>query len=246
MRIAILSDIHANREAFEACLTDSARRRAQRLVILGDIVGYGADPAWALERVRALAANGAVVVKGNHDEAAVEDRGGMTSAAGRAIAWTRGMLDEAQKRFLDQLPMEVEEEDRLYVHAGAAQPTRWRYVLDADDARESLEAVRARVVLCGHVHVPALYCLTATTKIASYRPVRHVAVPLIRPRRWLGVVGSVGQPRDGEPAAAYAMLDTAANELTTVRVPYDAAAAAQKIRAAGLPDSLAERLLRGR
>jgi diadenosine tetraphosphatase ApaH/serine/threonine PP2A family protein phosphatase len=246
MRIAILSDIHANREAFEACLADAARRGAQRLVLLGDIVGYGADPAWAVQRTRELAEAGAVVVKGNHDEAAVEDRGGMTADAGAAAAWTRAVLDDAAKRFLDTLPMEVEEEDRLYVHADAQHPTRWRYTRDAEDARAALEAVRARVVLCGHVHVPALYGLTATAKIAAHRPVAEVAVPLTRPRRWLAVVGAVGQPRDGNPAAAYAMLDADANELTTIRVPYDIDAAARKIRAAGLPEGLATRLARGR
>jgi diadenosine tetraphosphatase ApaH/serine/threonine PP2A family protein phosphatase len=246
MRIAILSDIHANREAFEACLADAERRGAQRMVLLGDIVGYGAEPGWAVARVRELVAAGAVVIKGNHDEAAVADRGGMTSAAAAAAAWTRDVLDAEAKRFLDLLPMEVEEEDRLYVHAGAEHPTMWQYVRDAEDARRSLDAVRARVVLCGHTHVPKLFGLTAAAKIVSHTPVAEVAVPLTRPRRWLAVVGAVGQPRDGEPAAAYAMLDAAANTIATIRVPYDAAAAAEKIRAAGLPEILATRLLKGR
>ncbi len=246
MRIAILSDIHANREAFEACLADAARRNAQRLVLLGDIVGYGADPAWAVRRTRELAEAGAIVIKGNHDEAAVEDRGGMTADAGAAAAWTRDVLDAEEKRFLALLPMEVEEDDRLYVHADAVHPTRWRYTRDAEDARAALDAVRARVVLCGHVHVPALYGLTATAKVAAHRPVAEVPVPLTRPRRWLAVVGAVGQPRDGNPASAYALLDTEANELATIRVPYDIGTAAEKIRAAGLPDALAARLSRGR
>ncbi len=246
MRIAILSDIHANREAFEACLEDAGRRAAQRLVLLGDIVGYGAEPGWAIARVRALAEAGAIVVKGNHDEAAVADHGGMGSLAAASAAWTRGALDAEEKRFLDLLPMEVEEEDRLYVHANAEHPTLWRYVRDAEDARRSLDAVRARVVLCGHTHVPRLYGLTAAAKIVAHTPVAGVPVPLIRPRHWLGVVGAVGQPRDGDPAAAYALLDLDANELTTIRVPYDAAAAAEKVLAAGLPEALATRLLRGR
>jgi diadenosine tetraphosphatase ApaH/serine/threonine PP2A family protein phosphatase len=246
MRVAILSDIHANREAFEACLADSGRRGAQRLVLLGDIVGYGADPGWAALRAMELAHAGAVVIKGNHDEAAVADRGGMTADAAAAAAWTRGVLDAEAKAFLAALPLEVEEEDRLYVHADAHDPPKWHYLRDAEDARRSLEAVAARIVLCGHVHVPALYGLTAAAKLVAFRPVAGVPVPLMRPRRWLAVLGSVGQPRDGEPAAAYAMLDTASSELTTIRVPYDAAAAAEKIRAAGLPEPLATRLMRGR
>ena len=246
MRVAILSDIHANREAFEACLADAAARGAQRLVLLGDVVGYGADPAWAASRAIDLANAGAVVIRGNHDEAAVADRGGMTPDAAAAAAWTRGVLDATAKAFLAALPLEVEEEDRLYVHADAQDPARWHYVRDAEDARRSLEGTHARVVLCGHVHVPALYGLTAAAKLVSFRPVPDVPVPLTRPRRWLAVLGAVGQPRDGDPAAAYAMLDTAVNEIATIRVPYDIAAAAAKIRDAGLPEALATRLFRGR
>lgn len=246
MRIAILADIHANREACEACLTDAARRGAERLVLLGDIVGYGADPAWAVARAKELAAAGAVIVKGNHDEAAVSERSGMNADAATAAAWTRRVLSEDAKAFLRALPLEVEEEDRLYVHADAHDPHHWHYVRDAEDARRSIEAVQARVVICGHVHVPALYGLTAAAKLVSFRPVAEVAVPLVRPRRWVAVVGSVGQPRDGDAAAAYAILDTASSEITTIRVPYDVAAAAAKILGAGLPESLAARLFRGR
>jgi diadenosine tetraphosphatase ApaH/serine/threonine PP2A family protein phosphatase len=246
MRIALLTDIHANREAFEACLADAERRGAARLVLLGDLVGYGADPAFAVARARALVEAGAILLKGNHDEAAVADRGGMTADAAAAAAWTRSVLAAEDKDFLAALPLEIEEEDRLYVHADAANPARWHYVRDADDARRSLDATAARLVLCGHVHVPALYGLTATQKLVAFRPVAGVATPLTRPRRWLAVLGAVGQPRDGDPAAAYAMLDTASGELTTLRVPYDIEAAAAKIRAAGLPEALASRLFRGR
>jgi diadenosine tetraphosphatase ApaH/serine/threonine PP2A family protein phosphatase len=245
MRVAVLSDIHANREALEACLDDAARRGAQRLVLLGDIVGYGAEPGWAVRRAMELAEAGALVVKGNHDEAAVRDRGGMTQDAAAAAAWTRSVLDAEAKAWLDALPLEIEEEDRLYVHADAQDPARWRYVRDAEDARRGLDAVAARIVLCGHTHVPALFGLTAAAKLVSFRPVAGVAVPLMRPRRWLAVLGAVGQPRDGDPAAAYALLDTVTSELTTIRVPYDAVAAGGKIRAAGLPERLAARLLTG-
>ena len=246
MRVAILSDIHANREAFEACLADAARRGAQRVVLLGDIVGYGPEPSWAVRRAMDLAAAGAVVVKGNHDEAAVRDRGGMSEDAAAAAAWTRSVLDADAKAWLDALPLEVEEEDRLYVHADAHDPARWTYVRDGEDAQRSLDATQARILLCGHTHVPALFGLTATAKLVSFTPVAGAAVPLLRPRRWLAVLGAVGQPRDGNPAAAYAMLDTAASDYTLLRVPYDTEATGAKIRAAGLPERLATRLLRGR
>lgn len=246
MKLAILTDIHANREAFEACLADAERRGAQRLAILGDIVGYGADPNWAAARAMELAQAGAIVIKGNHDEAAVSERGGMTADAAAAAAWTRGVLEPQAKTFLDALPLEAEEDDRLFVHADGAAPAKWHYIRDAEDARASMDATRSRVTFCGHVHVPALYGLTAAAKLVSFRPVAEIPVPLMRPRHWLAVLGAVGQPRDGDPAAAYAIYDTASSDLTTVRVPYDVAAAAGKIRSAGLPDRLASRLFQGR
>jgi diadenosine tetraphosphatase ApaH/serine/threonine PP2A family protein phosphatase len=246
MRIALLADIHANREAFEACLADAERRGADRLVLLGDLVGYGADPGWAVGRAMELASAGAVVIKGNHDDAAVADRGGMNADAAAAAAWTRNALDAEAKAWLAALPMEVEEEDRLYVHADASDPRRWIYVRDAEDARKSLDAVTARLVFCGHVHVPALFGLTAAAKLVTFRPVPDVAVPLPRPRRWQAVLGAVGQPRDGDPAACYGIYDEAGSAFALHRVPYDVVAASEKVRAAGLPESLATRLLRGR
>lgn len=246
VRIALLSDIHANLEALEACLEHAANgARAERLVFLGDLVGYGADPGPVVERVRALAEAGAVALMGNHDEAAVRGAENFTRDAGVAIRWTAERLSDAQKSFLAALPMEVQEEDRLYVHADAANPAAWRYVETAEDARRSLEATRSRLTFCGHTHVPALFALTATGKLAGHRPPADTPMPLLAPRQWLAVLGAVGQPRDGSPAACYGLLDAEAAELTWHRVPYDVAEAARKIRAAGLPDRLAARLSAG-
>ncbi len=248
MLIALMADIHANREAFAACLEHAEREGARRLVFLGDVVGYGADPEWATETVMGLVSRrGAVALLGNHDEAVRRGRSGMNAAAEAAMAWTRGRLSDEAAGFLDSLPLEVWDEDRLYVHADASDPGRWRYVLEAEDARRSLEAAAdAQATFCGHTHVPRLFGITAANKLTSFRPVPGVPVPLVRPRQWLAVLGAVGQPRDGNPAACYGMLDPARAELTWVRVPYDVAAAAEKIRAAGLPESLALRLHRGR
>lgn len=249
MLIALMADLHANREAFEACLEHAERAGAGRLVFLGDVVGYGADPEWVTETVMdRVGRRGAVAVLGNHDEAAAarRGRGGMNATAEAALAWTRSRLSAEAIGFLDSLPLEVEEEDRLYVHADASDPGRWRYVAEAEDARRSLEATEAQATFCGHTHVPRLFGITAAHKLASFRPVPGVPVPLLRPRQWIAVLGAVGQPRDGDPAACYGLLDTARSELTWVRVPYDVAAAAEKIRAAGLPESLALRLHGGR
>ncbi len=246
MRIALLADIHANREAFEACLDDVARKGVDRIVLLGDLVGYGADPGWVIARSRELLADGAIIIRGNHDEATAFPRGGMNEDATAAIAWTRKAVSAEYAAFLGALPMEVEEDDRLYVHADASAPDRWIYVRDAEDARRSLEGTTARLVFCGHVHVPALYGLTATAKLVPFKPVVGVVVPLPRPRRWLAVCGAVGQPRDGDPAAAWHLFDAISGEITLHRVPYDVVAASDKVRAAGLPEALATRLLRGR
>ena len=246
MLIALMADMHGNREAFAACLDHAERAGAQRLVFLGDAVGYGADPQWAAEAVMGRVSRGALAVLGNHDEAVRRGRGGMNAAAEAAMAWTRDRLSAEAADFLDSLPLEAEDEDRLYVHADASAPDRWNYVFEAEEARRSLEATGAQATFCGHTHVPRLFGITAAAKLAAFTPVPGVSVPLLRPRQWLAVLGAVGQPRDGDPAACYGMLDTARSELTWVRVPYDVAAAAEKIRAAGLPESLALRLHRGR
>ena len=248
MLIALMADLHANREAFAACLDHAEREGAERLVFLGDIVGYGADPEWVTETVIGLVSHrGAVALMGNHDEAAARPgRGGMNAAAEAAVAWTRSRLSAEASGFLASLPLEIWEEDRLYVHADASDPGRWNYVAEAEDARRSLEATDAQATFCGHTHVPRLFGITAAAKLATFRPVPGVPVPLLRPRQWIAVLGAVGQPRDGDPAACYGMLDTSRGELTWVRVPYDVETAAEKIRAAGLPESLALRLHRGR
>ncbi len=245
MRIALMTDIHANREAFSACLEHAERAGAERHVLLGDYVGYGADPAWVVEQVMRLVERGAVALLGNHDEAVAAGRGSMNANATIAANWTRDILSLEHAAFLRSLPLEVEEEDRLYVHGEASAPSKWHYVLEAEDARRSLEATQARLTFVGHSHQPRLFGITAAEKLSMFRPVGGVSVPLLRPRRWLAVVGAVGQPRDGDPAACYGMLDTQKSELTWVRVPYDAAAAAEKVRKAGLPEALAVRLVKG-
>ena len=246
MRIALMSDIHANREAFAACLSHAHEAGVQRHVFLGDFVGYGADPEWVVATLIEHVAKGAVAIAGNHDRAIATERSGMNESASYAIGWTRDRLDATALAFLAGLKLSVEEEDRLYVHADASAPQKWHYVEDAAMAATSLAATRQRVTFCGHVHVPMLYGITATQKLLTFQPVAGAPIPLLRQRQWLAVVGSVGQPRDRNPAAAYSIYDTSTTELTCMRVPYDVESAAAKIRAAGLPESLAARLSLGR
>jgi len=244
--LALFSDIHANRQAFAACLEAARARGAQRLIFLGDFVGYGGDPEWVVETATALIADGAVAVRGNHDQAIGTPSETMNAEAQAAIEWTRDRLSAAQRRFLAELPFTLEEEDRLYVHSEASQPERWRYVQGAPDAARSMIATSAHATFCGHIHQPALYSMSATAKMTSFVPVAGVPVNLLRGRQWLAVLGSVGQPRDRNAAAAFAMYETATREITYCRAPYDVDAAAQRIRDQGLPLWLAERLFLGR
>ena len=147
--------------------------------------------------------------------------------------------------FLARLPLTVSDDDRLYVHAEASHPKAWTYVTSTVEASRSIVATPAHVTFCGHVHRPAVYSLSAAAKMTAFTPVTGVPIPLLAGRRWLLVAGSVGQPRDGNPAAAWLMLDTDRHQITFCRTPYDVDAAAAAIRSKGLPVWLAERLYRG-
>ena len=246
MLLAIFADIHANRQALTACLEAARARGAERVILLGDYVGYGADPEWTVETIMRLVADGALAVRGNHDHAIGIPSESMNAEAQAAIEWTRGRLSPSERRFLAELPLTREEDDRLYVHSEASQPARWRYVRSTEDAGRSLIATDARITFCGHIHRPALYSMSATGKMTSFVPISGVGVQLLSGRRWLAVLGSVGQPRDGDPAAAFAMFDTDRCEITYCRAPYDVDTAAARIRDNDLPPMLADRLVVGR
>ena len=246
MRLAFFADIHANRQAFATCLEAARGRGADRFIFLGDYVGYGADPEWTLATVMELVGQGAPAVRGNHDNAVGTRSETMNAEAQAAIEWTRGRLSASERKFLTGLPLSCEEGDRLYVHSEASQPARWHYVRSAADAGRSLIATDAHITFSGHIHRPALYSMSVTGKMTQFIPLSGIAVQLLPGRRWLAVLGSVGQPRDGDPAACFAMFDTDRCEITYYRVPYDVDMAAQRIRDNGLPSLLADRLFVGR
>lgn len=246
MKIAVITDLHANRQAVEAVLDHARGQGAQRLAFLGDFVGYGADPGWVVERVRNEVARGAIAIQGNHDAAvAAGGSSTMRSAVVALIEWTRAHLSKDQLDFLAHLPLAREEGDTLYVHANAFAPAEWAYIGGRADAVRSLQATRCRLTFCGHVHEPRLYHLSLLGKSGEFVPTPGVPVPLLPQRRWLVIPGAAGQPRDGNPAASYAILDCRQRQLCFHRVAYDWISAAAKIRAAGLPQRLAARLEHG-
>lgn len=245
MLTALISDIHANREALTATLNHIRMAGADRIVVLGDIVGYGADPLFCLDTIRALAVEGALVLKGNHDEAAAGRNNDMSGTAQAAIEWTRTQLGTEDKTWLADLPLTVEEAGQLFVHANGWAPSAWGYVRDVAEAERSMRRTAQRLTFCGHTHRPSVFYMSANRPASLFVPVANVPIPLIETRQWLSVAPAVGQPRDGNPAAGYILFDEAQRQITYVRVPYDCERAAQKIRAAGLPLPLAERLLKG-
>lgn len=247
MKLALLSDIHANIQAFDACLAHARVHGAQQFALLGDFVGYGADPVAVVQRVQALAGQGALIIKGNHDAQAVTPPLQATNVGDSTANWTHAQLDSSQRQFLDNLPLVLEQGSALLVHASVDRPELWRYVTDERAAAASLDAVTSpavRHVFGGHVHFQTLYYRGAGTDagLMKFMPTPGVAIPVPGHRYWLATVGSVGQPRDGNQQAMYAVFDTDLLQLSFHRVAYDHRGAAAAIRQAGLPTYFADRL----
>ena len=250
MKLALFSDIHANIQAFDTCLAHARGEGATQFALLGDFVGYGADPVAVVQRARQLAADGAWLIKGNHDAGAVTPPAVAKTWGDSTAAWTHAQLEPGQLQFLDALPLTLVHGTLMLVHASADGPELWRYVYDDIAAAASLDAAaqlpEVRHVFGGHVHHQTLYGSALGATVKKLAPRLGVAVPLPASRHWLATIGSVGQPRDGNPQAMYATFDTGNPALTFHRVSYDHSAAAAAIRKAGLPDWLAIRLALGR
>jgi diadenosine tetraphosphatase ApaH/serine/threonine PP2A family protein phosphatase len=240
VRYAILSDVHGNLEALSAVLHDCAGR-TDAVLCLGDTVGYGADPLACVELV---AEQARATVGGNH-EYAVAGRLGMTwfnRYARVAAEWTQQQLDEDHRAYLGALPLITELGDATLVHASPAQPDEWDYLVTAEDGFAAFASFATRWCFVGHSHVPGAWSL------GSAGPEHHPAAVRLqteRGRRYIVNVGSVGQPRDRDPRAAYAIWDVEAGWLEIQRVAYDVSTARHKIVEAGLPRFLADRLTAG-
>lgn len=235
-----MSDIHGNLEALRAVL-DDCHDQADGVLCLGDTVGYGADPLACVELVAERATS---VVVGNH-EWAVSGQLALTwfhRAARAAAEWTAERLDEPHRAYLARLPLVHEVGDATLVHASPAQPEEWDYLVTADDGLEAFAHFATRWCFVGHSHVPGVWSVGSSG--AEHRP-RASHVQGERGRRYIVNVGSVGQPRDRDPRAAYAVWDVEAGRVDIRRVTYDVARARRKIEDAGLPRFLAERLAEG-
>ncbi len=216
-----------------------------RMVFLGDLVGYNADPCAVVDRVAELVSSGkALAVMGNHDQAIFTDHSRlMNPVAWAAIQWTRSQLSASQVEFLTQLPLLVNDGDACYVHASAYEPESWRYVNNDISAWQCAEYSGQIYTFVGHEHDPMLFYQTEIGKLRRFAPHPGREVPVPSHRRWVGVIGSLGQPRDGLPEACFAIFDPQEQSLSFQRVAYDFYRAAEKVRLAGLPDSLADRLI---
>jgi len=240
MRFAIISDIHANLEAFDAVLSDARDNKCTDFVCLGDIVGYNANPHECVARLREI---GCPAVKGNHDEQAslVESSRDFNEMAEAAIQWTRDHLTDEDKQWLRDLKMERAVGDFTIVHATLDMPERWDYVFNNLAAAASFTRQQTAVCFFGHTHVPMAFVRNQGVQRQQFDKLR------IEPgKKYFINVGSVGQPRDGDWHTAYCIYDTESNTVEQRRLKYDLEVAQQKIIDAGLPRLLAERLAMGR
>lgn len=247
MRYLILSDIHANLEAFDAVLAATASERLDRVLVLGDLVGYGADPNAVVDRIRAMPA--AEVIRGNHDKVAagLSPSTSFNHLARAAVAWTARTLTQENLAYVRALPMgPVAIDDTIEICHGTPFDEDV-YVFDELDALRALRAAKRPLCLFGHTHVPAAF-EQAGDSLRPLGPGRTTSfeMPLTTSARWLVNCGAVGQPRDGDWRAAYGIVDTDKQMLAIVRVEYDVQTAQRKILEAGLPEMLAERLSVGR
>ena len=239
MKTGIIGDIHSNLQALETVLAALDEERVDEVVCVGDVVGYGADPGACIERVRQRCR---AVVVGNHDQAAVKKipPDYFNAEARSAIAWTTERLTDDERWWLSNLPLVHLEDAFSLVHGSFERPEEFRYIFDPEDAGPSFEKQPAQVAFFGHTHWPVTFIDENPVSLSL-----QSEVPVVLPAKMLVNVGSVGQPRDSNPAASYAVFDQDLRRVRLLRASYDVETAAARIREAGLPPSLADRLSNG-
>jgi len=243
MRYAILGDIHANWDALDAVLADMADRDIGRYFCVGDVVGYGPEPGKCMRCVRDM---NFVCVAGNHDHAAIGrlDLRYFNAHARSAVEWTRHRISVANAEYVSELPLVHEVDGITLAHGAVHRPDQFGYIETVFAAQVSFHAMRTPLAFLGHSHVPIAFLENEGQDAVTYTQsteidLRHVTKAIVN-------VGSVGQPRDDDPRAAYVIYDTETHSVETRRIEYDIDRAQAKIRKAGLPDVLASRLALGR
>ncbi len=244
MRVAIISDIHANLEALEAAFEDIEKRHIDEVVCLGDVVGYGPSPNECIALVNKRCP---ITLLGNHDAAAI---GKLSTQhfnihAKIAIEWTTEHLSEQSKTFLDNLPLTKTIEDRTYVHATPYEPKMWYYITSLEEAAFNFQFFGTNFCFVGHTHIPMIIVLDERKELYVHQG-GSIDYGELDNSRLLVNVGSVGQPRDRNPHLSYAIIDSETQRFEYQRIPYDIAKVQAKMRKAKLPEFLAIRLQEGR
>ncbi len=239
-KYAILGDIHSNWEALCAVLEDAAQHDVDTYVCVGDVVGYNANPAECLEKIREICV---AVVRGNHDHYVAHDEclEDFHPLAASVIDWTRRQLSRDQLQYLRNLRLSAMVDGFTIVHSTLDMPEKWGYVIDALDADANFNYQTSSVCFHGHTHVPVVFERQGRVVRSSFTTFRTTLG-----RKCFVNTGSVGQPRDGDPRAAYVIYDPAARRIDLRRIEYDFAVTQKKILAAGLPERLARRLENGK
>ena len=240
MKLAVLSDIHANLEAFTRCMQFlDEEAKVDFTAVLGDITGYGADPVTCIRKVKEIAD---VSLIGNHDSAVI----GTTKityfnmVAREAITWTRTQISEEDHAYLASLPYTVVHDTVRFTHSSPNNPEQWKYIFNWFDTEGEFDHFTEPVCFVGHSHVPGIYERTEVI------PHGEGPVQLNPDKKYIINIGSVGQPRDGDPRASFAVFDTETRTVEIIRLEYDIETARQKILDSGLPPVLGDRLLQGR
>ena len=248
MRYLVLTDIHANLEALDTCLADARARGFDRTLVLGDLVGYGPDPNEVIERVKAL--EPAAMIRGNHDKVAcgLEQPEGFNAVARRAALWTFDVLTAENRTWLAALPRGPVVVDDVIEICHGSPGDEDAYLFDELDAVRALRTSERQLCLFGHTHYPVTFALTEgrVDTLGIGGSSTGSPLMLLEGSKYLVNPGAVGQPRDGDPRAAYAVADTRSKRVDLYRLDYPIDVTQAKVLKAGLPDVLAQRLAVGR
>jgi len=242
MRCGVFSDVHGNLEAFEAVLKALSKERIDTYLYVGDVVGYGADPRACIALLKKLQPS--ALIAGNHEWGVLGllDLDYFNEYAEAAIQWTRHLMTKDELEYLKSFGLLFEAKDFTLVHGSLGQPARFNYILDSDDAELTLKLSRTPLTFVGHSHAAGFFCF----EDGVVRQPRGPKFVIQSERKYVVNVGSVGQPRDGDPRAAYVIYDDKERSVEIKRVEYNVKAAQDKIGKAGLPAWLASRLAQGR